>query len=36
VDEILTGFSIEMIETVFGDWMDRFQRVTDGNDEYVL
>jgi hypothetical protein len=31
VDEILTGVSIEMIETVFVDWMNRFQRLTDGN-----
>jgi hypothetical protein len=31
VDEILTGLSIEMIETVFLDWMHRLQRLIDGN-----
>jgi transposase len=31
VDEILTGLSIEMIETVFVDWMNRLQRLIDGN-----
>jgi hypothetical protein len=31
VHEILTGFSIEMIETVFVDWMNRLQRLIDGN-----
>jgi hypothetical protein len=35
MDEILTGFSIEMIEMVFVDWMNRFQRLTDGNGDYV-
>jgi hypothetical protein len=35
VDEILTGFSIEMIETVFADWMNGLQRLIDGNDDYV-
>jgi hypothetical protein len=27
VDEILTGISIEMIETVFVDWMNRLQHL---------
>jgi hypothetical protein len=31
VDEILTGLSIEMIEMVFGDWINRSQRLIDGN-----
>jgi hypothetical protein len=31
MDEILTGLSIEMIETVFVDLMDRLQRLVDGN-----
>jgi hypothetical protein len=35
VDAILTGLSIEMIETVFADWMNRFQRLIDGNSDYV-
>jgi hypothetical protein len=35
VDEILTGLSIEMIETVFVDWMNRLQRLIDGNGDYV-
>jgi hypothetical protein len=35
VDEILAGRSIEMIETVFGDWMDRPERVTHENNEYI-
>jgi hypothetical protein len=35
VDEILTGPSIEMIETVFVDWMNRLQRLIDGNGDYV-
>jgi hypothetical protein len=30
VNEILTGLSIEMIETVFVDWMNRPQRSNDG------
>jgi hypothetical protein len=30
VDEILKGLSIEMIETVFVDWMNRFQRLING------
>jgi hypothetical protein len=34
-DEILAGLSIEMIETVFVDWMNRLQRLIDGNDHYV-
>jgi hypothetical protein len=29
VDEILTVLSIEMIETVFLDWMNRLQRLID-------
>jgi hypothetical protein len=35
VNEILTGSSIEMIETVFVDWMNRLQRPIDGNGDYV-
>jgi hypothetical protein len=35
VDEILTGISIEMIETVFVDWMNRVQRLIDGNSDDV-
>jgi hypothetical protein len=35
VDEILTGLSIEMIETVFADWMNRLQRLIDGNGDCV-
>jgi hypothetical protein len=35
VDEILTGLSIEMIEMVFVYWMNRLQRVIDGNGDYV-
>jgi hypothetical protein len=35
MDEILMGLSIEMIETIFVDWMKRLQRLIDGNDEYV-
>jgi hypothetical protein len=34
-NEILTGLSIEMIETIFVDWMNRLQRLIDGNGEYV-
>jgi hypothetical protein len=35
VDEISTGLSIEMVETVFVDWMNRLQRLIDGNGDYV-
>jgi hypothetical protein len=35
VDEILTGLSIEMIEMVFVDWMNRLQRLIDGNGDCV-
>jgi hypothetical protein len=35
VDEILTGLSIEMIETVFVNWMNRLQRLIDGNADYL-
>jgi hypothetical protein len=35
VDEILTGLSIEMIGTVFVDWMNRLQHLFDGNGGYV-
>jgi hypothetical protein len=31
VNEILTGLSIEMIETVFVDWMNCLRRLIDGN-----
>jgi hypothetical protein len=33
--KILTGLSIEMIETVFVDRMNRLQRLIDGNGDYV-
>jgi hypothetical protein len=36
VQEILAGLSIEMIETVFGDWIDRFQRVIHRNGEHLV
>jgi hypothetical protein len=35
MDEILTGLSIEIVETVFVDWMNRLQRLIDGNGGYV-
>jgi hypothetical protein len=35
VNEILTDLSIEMIETVFVDWMSRLQCLIDGNGDYV-
>jgi hypothetical protein len=35
VDEILTGFSIQMIKTVFVDWMNQIQRLIDGKGDYV-
>jgi hypothetical protein len=35
VNEILTGLSIEMIETVFVDWMNQLQRLIDGNRDDV-
>jgi hypothetical protein len=35
VDEILPGISGEMIETVFVDWMNRLQRLFDGNGDSV-
>jgi hypothetical protein len=35
VDEILRGLSIEMIETVFVDWMNQLQRLIDGNGDHV-
>jgi hypothetical protein len=35
VDEILTGLSIETIETSFVDWMNRVQHLIDGNVDYV-
>jgi hypothetical protein len=35
VDEILTGLSIEVIEPVFVDWMNRLQCLIDGNGDYV-
>jgi hypothetical protein len=34
VDELLTGLAIEMIETVFAGWMNRLQRLIDGNGDY--
>jgi hypothetical protein len=35
VDEILTGLSIKMIETVFVDWINRLQHLIDGNVDHV-
>jgi histone-lysine N-methyltransferase SETMAR len=35
LDEVLTGLSIEMIETVFVNWMNRLQCFVDGNGDYV-
>jgi hypothetical protein len=35
VHEILTGLSIEMIETVFVDWRNRFQCLSDANGDYI-
>jgi hypothetical protein len=35
MDEILTGLSIEMIETVFVGWTNRLQGLIDGNDDSV-
>jgi hypothetical protein len=34
VDEILTGLSIKMIETVFVDWMNQLQCLIDKNGDY--
>jgi hypothetical protein len=34
--EILTGLSIEMIEAVFVDWMNRLQRLIHGKDDYIF
>jgi hypothetical protein len=34
VYEILTGISIEMIEIVFVDWVNRLQRLIDGKGDY--
>jgi hypothetical protein len=35
VEEILTDLSIKMIERVLIDWMNRFQRLIDGNGDYA-
>jgi hypothetical protein len=35
MDEILIGLSIEMIETVFIDWMNQLQRLIDGNGDNI-
>jgi hypothetical protein len=35
MDEIFTGLSIEMIKTIFVDWVNRFQRLIDGNSDYI-
>jgi hypothetical protein len=35
VDEISTGLSIEMIEKIFVNSMNRLQRLIDGNGDYV-
>jgi hypothetical protein len=34
-DEILICLSIEMIKMVFVDWMNRLQRLIDGNGDYI-
>jgi hypothetical protein len=36
MDEILTGLSIEIIETVFVHWMNRPERLIDGNGDYAF
>jgi hypothetical protein len=35
VDEMLTGLSIEMVETVFVDWVNRLQHMIDGVGGYL-
>jgi hypothetical protein len=35
VDEFLMRLSIEIIEAVFIDWMNRLQRLIDGNGDYL-
>jgi hypothetical protein len=35
VDERLTGLIVKMIETVFVDWMNRLQCLTDGTGDCV-
>jgi hypothetical protein len=35
VDQILIGLSIEMIDTVLADWMNRLEPLIDGNGDYV-
>jgi hypothetical protein len=35
LDKIVTDVSIGMIATVFVDWMNRFQRLIDGDSDYV-
>jgi hypothetical protein len=35
LDEISADLSIEMIETAFVDWMNRLQRLFDGNGDCV-
>jgi hypothetical protein len=35
VDEILTHLLIEMIETVFGEWINGLHHAIDGNGEYI-
>jgi hypothetical protein len=34
-DDLLTGLSIKMIETVFVEWMNRLQYLVDGNSDYI-
>jgi hypothetical protein len=34
-DEIFTGLSIKMTETVFVDWMNQLQRLIDGNGDHI-
>jgi hypothetical protein len=36
MDEILIGLLIEMIETVFVDWMNRPKRLIDGSGDRVF
>jgi hypothetical protein len=35
VDEILTSLSIEMIEMVLVDWINRLQHLIDGDGDYI-
>jgi hypothetical protein len=35
LDAILTGLSIQIIETVFVDWINRLQHLINGNGDYI-